>query len=115
MAEQKESSVLFSLKELMNLEEDRIRAEEAEKEARLERGERRAAKSGPAGGEKPAASEEEADAREAAPARDAARLEAIHGARERPAPTRPAPRWSARGRQFPAALARASPGTLKRS
>ena len=28
MAEQKESSVLFSLKELMNLEEDRIRQEE---------------------------------------------------------------------------------------
>jgi hypothetical protein len=35
MAEQKESSVLFSLKELMNLEEDRIKEEEAEKEARL--------------------------------------------------------------------------------
>ena len=34
MAEQqKESSVLFSLKELMNLEEDRIRGEEAQKEA----------------------------------------------------------------------------------
>jgi colicin import membrane protein len=33
MAEQKESSVLFSLKELMTLEEDRIREEEAEKEA----------------------------------------------------------------------------------
>lgn len=34
MAEQqKESSVLFSLKELMNLEEDRIREEEAQKEA----------------------------------------------------------------------------------
>lgn len=31
MSEQKESSVLFSLKELMNLEEDRIRSEEAEK------------------------------------------------------------------------------------
>ena len=31
MAEQKESSVLFSLKELMNLEEDRIRQEESER------------------------------------------------------------------------------------
>ncbi len=31
MAEQKESSVLFSLKELMNLEEDRIKSEENEK------------------------------------------------------------------------------------
>lgn len=49
MAEQKESSVLFSLKELMNLEEDRIRQEEddkqrkadAEMQARLE-SERRA-------------------------------------------------------------------------
>ncbi len=35
MAEQKESSVLFSLKELMNLEEDRIREEEAEKAKRI--------------------------------------------------------------------------------
>ena len=34
MAEQKESSVLFSLKELMNLEENRIKEEEAEKAAR---------------------------------------------------------------------------------
>src|SRR5450755_2713809 len=33
MSEQKESSVLFSLKELMNLEEDRIKGEEAEKAA----------------------------------------------------------------------------------
>lgn len=33
MSEQKESSVLFSLKELMSLEEDRIRNEEAEKVA----------------------------------------------------------------------------------
>src|SRR5262245_41270337 len=33
MPEQKESSVLFSLKELMNLEEDRIKTEEAEKAA----------------------------------------------------------------------------------
>ena len=38
MADQKESSVLFSLKELMNLEEDRIREEEADnaKRARAE-------------------------------------------------------------------------------
>jgi colicin import membrane protein len=35
MAEQqKESSVLFSLKELMNLEENRIKEEEQEKEQR---------------------------------------------------------------------------------
>lgn len=34
MSEQKESSVLFSLKELMNLEEDRIRGEEDAKAAR---------------------------------------------------------------------------------
>ena len=32
MAEQKESSVLFSLKELMSLEEDRIRQEEDERQ-----------------------------------------------------------------------------------
>jgi colicin import membrane protein len=36
MAEQKESSVLFSLKELMNLEEDRIRQEDDEKKRRAE-------------------------------------------------------------------------------
>jgi colicin import membrane protein len=36
MAEQKESSVLFSLKELMNLEEDRIKQEEEEKKRRAE-------------------------------------------------------------------------------
>ncbi len=34
MAEQKESSVLFSLKELMSLEEDRIQAEENERNER---------------------------------------------------------------------------------
>src|SRR5262249_8905863 len=33
MSEQKESSVLFSLKELMSLEEDRIRSEEADRAA----------------------------------------------------------------------------------
>jgi colicin import membrane protein len=36
MAEQKESSVLFSLKELMNLEEDRIKQEADEKKRRAE-------------------------------------------------------------------------------
>jgi colicin import membrane protein len=36
MAEQKESSVLFSLKELMNLEEDRIRQEESARKAKQE-------------------------------------------------------------------------------
>ena len=36
MAEQKESSVLFSLKELMSLEEDRIRQEEDEKRRKAE-------------------------------------------------------------------------------
>src|SRR5207248_2372822 len=37
MAEQKESSVLFSLKELMNLEEDRIRQEEQERQRAAQR------------------------------------------------------------------------------
>jgi colicin import membrane protein len=36
MAEQKESSVLFSLKELMSLEEDRIKDEEASKERQVQ-------------------------------------------------------------------------------
>jgi colicin import membrane protein len=36
MAEQKESSVLFSLKELMNLEEDRIKQEDASRRAQAE-------------------------------------------------------------------------------
>jgi len=36
MAEQKESSVLFSLKELMNLEEDRIKQEDEEKRRRAD-------------------------------------------------------------------------------
>jgi colicin import membrane protein len=36
MAEQKESSVLFSLKELMNLEEDRIKQEDDDKKKRAE-------------------------------------------------------------------------------
>src|SRR5262245_12582809 len=40
MSEQKESSVLFSLKELMSLEEDRIRTEEAERAAQAAAAER---------------------------------------------------------------------------
>src|SRR5262245_17764961 len=40
MPEQKESSVLFSLKELMSLEEDRIRTEEAERAAQAAAAER---------------------------------------------------------------------------
>lgn len=40
MSEQKESSVLFSLKELMNLEEDRIKTEEADKAAQTAAAER---------------------------------------------------------------------------
>ena len=37
MSEQKESSVLFNLKELMGLEEERIQAEEEERRRRSER------------------------------------------------------------------------------
>jgi colicin import membrane protein len=40
MSEEKESSVLFSLKELMNIEEDRIKGEEADKAARANAAER---------------------------------------------------------------------------
>ena len=40
MSEQKESSVLFSLKELMNLEEDRIKTEEADRAAQAAAAER---------------------------------------------------------------------------
>jgi colicin import membrane protein len=85
MAEQqKESSVLFSLKELMNLEEDRIREEEAQKEAqaKAEMAAREAA-------ERAARTAEEARLRQEEEARrsdeirrkeDAARLDAIrHG------------------------------------
>ncbi len=83
MAEQqKESSVLFSLKELMNLEEDRIREEEAQKEAqaKAELAARQAA-------ERAAREAEEARLREEEEARrteeqrrkeEAARVEAIH-------------------------------------
>lgn len=40
MSEEKESSVLFSLKELMNIEEDRIKGEEADKAAQASAAER---------------------------------------------------------------------------
>ena len=40
MSEQKESSVLFSLKELMNLEEDRIEQEENEEKRKADAAER---------------------------------------------------------------------------
>ncbi len=84
MAEQKESSVLFSLKELMNLEEDRIRQEEtarkakqeAEVQARLE-AERRQRE------EEEARIRGEADRRRAEEQRvreDQARVDAIHRA-----------------------------------
>ena len=89
MAEQqKESSVLFSLKELMNLEEDRIREEEAQKEAqaKAEMAARQAA-------ERAAREAEEARLREEEEARrteeqrrkeEAARLDAIrHGELEK--------------------------------
>ncbi len=84
MAEQKESSVLFSLKELMNLEEDRIRQEEAERrrqeeeavQARLEL-ERRARDEEEA---RLRAIEEERLAGEQRQREEAARLEAIHQA-----------------------------------
>ena len=84
MAEQKESSVLFSLKELMNLEEDRIKEEEAEKEAKA-RAEREARESA----ERAARAAEERRLREEEEARrneeqrrreEAARLEAIRHA-----------------------------------
>jgi colicin import membrane protein len=71
MAEQKESSVLFSLKELMSLEENRIKEEEQEKDRR-EEAERRAAEE--------RRLREEEDARRAEELRkkeEATRLEAI--------------------------------------
>ena len=84
MAEQKESSVLFSLKELMNLEEDRIRQEELEKQraeqaavqARLD-AERRAREEEEA---RMRAADEERRAQEQRQREEATRLEAIrHG------------------------------------
>jgi len=79
--EQKESSVLFSLKELMNLEEDRIRQEEETKRAQAEATERARADA-----ERRAREEEEARIRaeenrrrteEARVREEAARLEAL--------------------------------------
>jgi colicin import membrane protein len=84
MAEQKESSVLFSLKELMNLEEDRIRQEEDQKR----RAEEEAARAR-ADAERRAREEEEARLRAAEDKRraeeqrtreEAARLDAIRHA-----------------------------------
>lgn len=81
MAEQKESSVLFSLKELMNLEEDRIRQEdddkrkraEAEEQARLDADRRaREAEEARASAEQERRRQEEQRQRE-----ETARLEAI--------------------------------------
>jgi colicin import membrane protein len=81
MSEQKESSVLFSLKELMGLEEDRIREEEAEKEAAA-----RAANEARLAAERAArdaeearirAEEEERQKEESRRKEEAARLEAI--------------------------------------
>jgi colicin import membrane protein len=82
MPEQKESSVLFSLKELMNLEEDRIRQEEssrkakqeAELQARLEI-ERRAREDEES---RIRAEDERRRSEEQRTREDAARLEAIH-------------------------------------
>jgi colicin import membrane protein len=84
MAEQKESSVLFSLKELMNLEEDRIRQEEDAKRRQEEEAARVRAEA-----ERRAREEEEARMRAVEEKRrteeqrtreDAARLEAIRHA-----------------------------------
>lgn len=84
MAEQKESSVLFSLKELMGLEEDRIREEESKKEA-----EARAAHDARLAAERAARDAEEARIRSAEEERqrdeqrrkeEEARLEAIRHA-----------------------------------
>lgn len=84
MAEQKESSVLFSLKELMNLEEDRIRQEEMEKrrqeeaavQARLD-AERRAREEEEA---RMRSADEERRMQESRQREEAARLEAIRHA-----------------------------------
>lgn len=84
MAEQKESSVLFSLKELMNLEEDRIRQEEDQKRRAEEEAARARAEA-----ERRVREEEEARIRAAEEKRrgeeqrsreEAARLEAIRHA-----------------------------------
>src|SRR5215467_7664113 len=84
MSEQKESSVLFSLKELMNLEEDRIKNEEAEKAAASAAAEKARADAGLVAREAEEArirAEEERRRMEEARAREeAARLEAIRHA-----------------------------------
>ena len=84
MAEQKESSVLFSLKELMNLEEDRIKQEETERQrqeqaviqARLD-AERKAREEEEA---RMAAAEEQRRQQEQRSREEMARLEAIRHA-----------------------------------
>ncbi len=90
MAEQKESSVLFSLKELMNLEEDRIRQEEedkhkklrAEEDARLDAERRtREAEEARLRGEEERRRQEEYRARQEAAALEAQRQAAIESAR----------------------------------
>ncbi len=84
MSEQKESSVLFSLKELMNLEEDRIKSEEAEKAAAAAAAERArldAERSAREAEEARIRSEEERRRLDEARAREeAARIEAIRHA-----------------------------------
>lgn len=84
MAEQKESSVLFSLKELMNLEEDRIRQEEdAKRKAEEAAAAARAAEERRAREEEEArirASEEKRRTEEQRVREEAARLEAIRHA-----------------------------------
>jgi colicin import membrane protein len=84
MAEQKESSVLFSLKELMNLEEDRIKQEESERKRKEEEAlrvkldaERRAREAEEA---RMKAAEEERRVGEQRSREEAARLDAIRQA-----------------------------------
>lgn len=81
MSEQKESSVLFSLKELMNLEEDRIKAEEDDRRRTAEAAERariQAEQSARAAEEARIAAEEERRRQEdLRKNEEAARLEAI--------------------------------------
>jgi colicin import membrane protein len=81
MAEQKESSVLFSLKELMNLEENRIKEEEQEKEKRARaEAERRAREEAERRAAEAARLQQEEDARRAEELRkreESTRLEAI--------------------------------------
>jgi colicin import membrane protein len=84
MAEQKESSVLFSLKELMSLEEDRIRAEEDEREqrARADEAQRQATERATREAEEARlrAEEEQRRMEELRRREEEARLNAIHNA-----------------------------------